>query len=78
MREQEPHTVLAMLHAGALKTLRKVTNSEVIKNIEQIEDLLNALEHQSLDCGIMDEFIHYDIKIKFLRLLNEPRLDSFI
>ena len=77
-REQEPHTVLAMLHAGALKTLRKVTNSEVIKNIEQIEDLLNALEHQSLDCGIMDEFIHYDIKIKFLRLLNEPRLDSLI
>ena len=77
-REQEPHTVLAMLHTGALKTLRKVTNSEVIKNIEQIEDLLNTLEHQSLDCGIMDEFIHYDIKIKFLRLLNEPRLDSLI
>lgn len=77
-REQEPHTVLKILHAGALRTLRKVTNSEVIKQIEQIEDLLNAIEHQSLDIGVMDEFQHYDIKIKFLRLLNEPKLDSLI
>ena len=77
-REQEPHIILTMLHASTLRTLRKVTNSEVLKNIEQIEDLLNALEYQSLDCGIMDEFQHYDIKIKFLRLLNEPRLDSLI
>lgn len=77
-REQEPHTILTILHASALRTLRKVTNSEVLKNIEEIEDLLNVLEHQSLDSGIMDEFQHYDIKIKFLRLLNEPRLDSLI
>lgn len=77
-REQEPHIILTMLHASTLRTLRKVTNSEVLKNIEQIEDLLNALEYQSLDCGIMDEFQHYNIKIKFLRLLNEPRLDSLI
>lgn len=77
-REQEPHIILTMLHASTLRTLRNVTNSEVLKNIEQIEDLLNALEYQSLDCGIMDEFQHYDIKIKFLRLLNEPRLDSLI
>ena len=77
-REQEPHTILTMLQQGAIRNLRNVNESMVLKNIEQIEDLLNTLEYQSLDSGIMDEFQHYDIKIKFLRLLNEPRLDSLI
>lgn len=77
-KEQDPHTILNMLHAGVIRNTRNVSKSEIGKLIEQVEDLLNSIEYQSLDSGVMDEFQHYDIKIKFLRLLTEPKLDTLI
>lgn len=76
--DQAPYTVLNTLNAYVFKMSRNGSNNEQLKIIEQIEALINILEYESLDSGVMDEFHHYDIKIKFLRLLNEPKLDTLM
>jgi hypothetical protein len=67
--DQAPYTVLNTLNSYVFKISRNGSNIEALKIIEQIEALINILEYENLDSGVMDEFHHYDIKIKFLRLL---------
>lgn len=76
--DQAPYTVLNTLNSYVFKISRNGSNIEALKIIEQIEALINILEYENLDSGVMDEFHHYDIKIKFLRLLSEPRLDNLM
>lgn len=74
--DKDLDTILTMLEAGILRTMRQ--DERFLSFFDEVQSILRRIEYQELDSSILDEFEHYDTKFKWLRSLKEPKLEVII
>ena len=53
-------------------------NKKFVEFLDEVSTLINRVEYYKIDNNVSDDFEHYDTRIKFLRILKEPKLNNLI
>ena len=53
-------------------------NEKFVEFLDEVSTLINRVEYYKIDNNVSDDFEHYDTRIKFLRILKEPKLNNLI